>query len=139
MLSRLLILSFGLTAAAFAAPAQLEVNCAKPLGQIRPLHGGNCGPIHFGNLIDLSDYFREIGFPLIRLHDCHWPNVNVVDIHTIFRNLSADPENAESYDFRRTDDYLQSIVATGCGIVYRLGESIEHTKRQILRPSAGRL
>ncbi|MEO8269911.1 MAG: hypothetical protein ABI557_09325, partial [Aureliella sp.] len=39
-----------------------------------------------------------------------------------------DPAN---YDFRRTDDYIQSSVDVGSQIVFRLGESIEHSKRKL--------
>ncbi|MCX7047411.1 MAG: hypothetical protein NTX50_18240 [Candidatus Sumerlaeota bacterium] len=109
---------------------QLKVECSRPIGVIRPLHGGNCGPIQYGELVDLSAQFRELAMPLIRLHDCHWPNPDVVDIHTIFVDFKADPERAESYDFRRTDDYIQATINAGSRIVYRLGESIEHTKRK---------
>jgi hypothetical protein len=49
-----------------------------------------------------------------------------VDIHTIFPDMRADPTVPESYDFVRTDAYLKSVLATGAGIVYRLGENIEH-------------
>ncbi len=108
----------------------LSVECSKELGEIRPLNGGNCGPIQGGGLVDLSAYLRELKMPYARLHDCHWPITDVVDIHTIFANFDADASRPESYDFRRTDDYLQSIADIGSGIVYRLGESIEHTKRK---------
>jgi len=112
------------------AEGALLVDCARDAGDIRPLHGGNCGPLEYGELVDLSAYFREARFPLLRLHDCHWPSPDVVDIHVLFPNPDADPERPESYDFRRTDDYLKATLATGAQIVYRLGESIEHSKRK---------
>ncbi len=105
----------------------LEVDASKTIGEIRPLHGGNCGPVQFGGLVDLSAYFRDIKLPCSRLHDCHWPVTDVVDIHTIFANFDADPALPEGYDFRRTDDYIQATLNTGSKIIYRLGESIEHT------------
>ena len=80
--------------------------------------------------MDLTAYHRELGIPYTRLHDCHWPNPDVVDFHAVFPNPGADPERADSYDFRRTDDYLQAIVNAGSRIVYRLGESIEHSRRK---------
>ncbi|MFO0926986.1 MAG: hypothetical protein U0736_08080 [Gemmataceae bacterium] len=64
----------------------------------------------------------------MQLHDCHWPNPDVVDMHVVFPDPRADPERAGSYDFLRTDEYLRAIVAIRSGIVYRLGESIEHHK-----------
>ncbi|NLH17019.1 MAG: hypothetical protein GX455_10605 [Phycisphaerae bacterium] len=97
---------------------------------IRPLHGVNNGPVNQGELVDLSAYYRELGIPLARLHDSEWPDPEIVDIHAVFPDMSADPEKAESYDFRRTDDYIQAIINTGTGVVYRLGESIEHTRRK---------
>ncbi len=108
----------------------VNVNCANKLGLIRPLHGVNGGTLHAGDTVDLSPAFREISVPLARLHDCHWPNADVVDIHVLFPDFSADPSRAESYDFRRTDEYVSAIVASGAAIVFRLGESIEHTKRK---------
>lgn len=108
----------------------LEVDFWEAAGEVRPLHGGNCGPLQYGETLDLSAGFRELGIPLIRLHDCLWPNPDVVDIRAVFPDLGADPSLPESYDFRRTDDYIQAIVDVGAGIVYRLGESIEHTRRK---------
>jgi len=68
-----------------------------------------------------------LGIPFTRLHDCYWPNPYVVDIHAVFPDFDADPSRPESYDFRLTDEYLEAVRASGAGIVYRLGESIEHT------------
>jgi len=49
-------------------------------------------------------------------------------MHFVFPDPKADPEKAESYDFACTDEYLQAIADAGSGIVFRLGESIEHGK-----------
>ena len=113
-----------------ATSAQAQVDCARPTGTLRPLHGVNCGPVADGELVDLSAYYRELAIPYTRLHDCHWPNPDVVDIHTIFPDFRADPEAPASYRFSRTDDYLKSIVAVGSQVVFRLGESIEHTRKK---------
>ena len=117
-------------AAPASAAAELTVDCSRSEGTVRPLHGVNSGPIHAGEPLDLSAYHRELGVPLTRLHDCHWPNPDVVDIHVLFPDFKADPSRPESYDFSRTDDYLQAILNTGSGIVFRLGESIEHSKKK---------
>src|SRR4051794_1736392 len=109
-----------------ARAAEVVVDCAKSAGEIRPLHGVNSGPLDRGGLIDLSASHRALSIPLTRLHDCHWPNPDVVDLHVVFPDSGADPEKPESYDFVRTDAYVKAIVATGSKIVYRLGESIEH-------------
>ena len=109
---------------------ELRVDGSQRLGTIRPLHGVNNGPLNQGETIDLSEYYRKAGFPLVRLHDSEWPDPDIVDIHAVFPDMNADPEKPESYDFQRTDDYIQAIVNTGAGIVYRLGESIEHTRKK---------
>lgn len=112
----------------FADGAVLRVDFARTNGVIRPLHGVNKGPLVGGGLIDLTEQHRVLAIPFTRLHDCHWPNPDVVDIHAVFPNFSADPAVPESYDFGLTDEYLAAIRATGAQIVFRLGESIEHTK-----------
>jgi xylan 1,4-beta-xylosidase len=112
------------------AAADLDIDCAQPAGTIRPLHGGNGGPLLAGGLTELSAAYRELAVPSIRLHDCHWPNPDVVDIHAVFPDFRADPDRPESYDFAATDEYVAAVRATGAQVVYRLGESIEHTRRK---------
>ena len=109
---------------------EIKVDVSSVVGQIRALHGVNGGPLHSGDTLDLSDAHRQLQVPLTRLHDCHWPNADVVDIHVLFPDPDADPELPESYNFSRTDDYVQSILNTGSQIVFRLGESIEHSRRK---------
>ncbi len=58
------------------------------------------------------------------------PLPDVVDMHAVFPDPAADPRDPESYDFKLTDTYLQAICDTGAGMVYRLGESIEHTRHK---------
>jgi hypothetical protein len=99
-------------------------------GAMKPLNGVNNGPVYYDAMLDVSRYYREIGVPSVRLHDCNWPGVREVDIPQIFRDFDADPDDPASYDFRRTDDYLKSIVDTGAKVIYRLGVSIEHTARK---------
>jgi hypothetical protein len=115
----------------------LEIDFSKTNGQFRALHGINKGPLASGGLIDLSQAHRTLKLPLVRLHDCHWPNPDVVDMHVVFPNSQADAQNPQSYDFRLTDEYLARIHATGAPMLYRLGESIEHTsvKRRVHPPA----
>ena len=75
----------------WAGDVELSIDASSPRGMIRALQGVNSGPLHSQGLIDMSDRHREIGVPLTRLHDCHWPNPDVVDIHTIFPDFEADP------------------------------------------------
>lgn len=107
--------------------AEVRVDFARTNSVIRPLHGVNGGPLCYRGTVDLSAYHRELGVPFTRVHDTVWLNAEAVDVHTIFRDFRDDPAQPENYDFRQTDDYLQSIADVGSRIVYRLGESIEHT------------
>lgn len=110
--------------------ADITIHCDEPIGRIKPLHGLNNGPVGYGSLVDVSAYYKQLDVPCVRIHDPNWPHPREVDIPQIFPDFEADPADPASYDFRRTDDYLQSIVDTGAQIVYRLGTSIEHTKRK---------
>jgi xylan 1,4-beta-xylosidase len=97
-------------------------------GPVKWLHGVNNGPVTFGGFMDVSEYYEEASIPSVRIHDPNWPHPREIDVPQIFRNWDADPADPESYEFRTTDAYLESIRATGVGqIVYRLGTSIEHT------------
>jgi hypothetical protein len=108
-------------------PAVLRIDFARSTGTIRALHGVNKGPLAPGGLMDFTGAQKALGIPSTRLHDCHWPNPDVVDFHAIFPRPEADPQRAESYVFEPTDEYVAAVRATGAQIVYRLGESIEHT------------
>jgi hypothetical protein len=118
----------GSASAGGSDPAELVPDASRPVGLIRRLHGVNSGPVTQGGTLDLSPAFREIAPPLVRLHDCHWPNPDVVDVHVLFPDARADPGLPESYDFARTDEYVQSTLDVGSRLVFRLGESIEHTR-----------
>ncbi|MCK4515756.1 MAG: hypothetical protein KAU31_10890, partial [Spirochaetaceae bacterium] len=98
--------------------------------RLKPLHGVNNGPVGYGSLIDVSDRFRELAIPYVRLHDPNWPHPREVDIPQIFPDFGADPGEPASYAFDRTDAYIQSVLDTGAKIVYRLGVSIEHTEKK---------
>ncbi len=112
------------------AGADLTLNFGRTNGFIRALHGGNNGPLGSGETVDLTAFHRELNIPFTRLHDSAWPYPDIVDLHAIFPDFGADPENAKAYRFGPTDDYLRAITNTGSRIVYRLGESIEHAKRK---------
>ena len=109
-------------------PLLLQADFSRTAGVFRPLHGINKGPLTSGGTVDLTALHRALGVPFNRLHDCHWPNPDVVDIHVVFPDPRADPARAESYDFTLTDEYVAGVLQTGAQIVFRLGESIEHTK-----------
>jgi hypothetical protein len=108
----------------------VDVDFSKHAGTIRPLHGVNGGPMNQGETVDLRKEWKALGVPITRLHDCEWPTGSLVDMHVLFPRADADPARAENYRFAATDEFLKPIVAGGTQIVYRLGESIEHTKRK---------
>lgn len=111
-----------------AAPAaEIVVDWAQPAGEFRAVHGANFGPLCANGTVDLTPFHRALALPVTRLHDIPWTYGEVVDIHTLFPDFRADPTDPASYDFRRTDDYLRGVTNTGARIVFRLGESIEHT------------
>jgi xylan 1,4-beta-xylosidase len=117
--------------ALIASPAaELTIDFSQTNGLIRPLHGVNLGPLCYRGMVDLSAYHRELGVPLTRLHDVVWVNYDAVDVSTIFRDFRNDPASPDNYDFAATDDYIAAVVKTGSSVVYRLGESIEHTPRK---------
>jgi xylan 1,4-beta-xylosidase len=120
-----------------AEPITLRIDFARTNGVVRPLHGVNKGPLASGGLIDITDRQRELAIPFTRLHDCQWPYPEVVDIHSIFRDPTADPEKPQSYDWALTDNYLAAVRQTGAQIIYRLGESIEHGQvKRFVHPPA---
>ncbi|GIP33285.1 hypothetical protein [Paenibacillus sp. J2TS4] len=109
---------------------EIQLNIDRPLGAVKPIHGVNNGPVTYGSLVDVSDYFVSMRVPLVRLHDPNWPHPREVDIHIVFPDFSKDPADPDSYNFSQTDEYLRTVAATGAKIVYRLGESIEHTEKK---------
>ena len=135
--SLVILLVICVVAASGAETIVLTVDFARTNGVVRPLHGINKGPLESGGLIDLTEEQRKLGIPLTRLHDCHWPNPDVVDIHAVFPDPKADPNRPESFQFVATDEYLARVRASGAKMVYRLGESIEHTttKRYVHPPA----
>ena len=130
-----LILMVAMRVAAAQLPVELQVVFSRTNGMVRALHGINKGPLATGGLVDVTAALRAVGVPFARLHDCHWPNPDVVDIHAVFPDFRADPAQAASYDFALTDEYLAATRQTGAQIIYRLGESIEHTlKKRFVHP-----
>ncbi|MED2974262.1 hypothetical protein P4361_18695 [Fictibacillus sp. B-59209] len=110
--------------------ADININLKPDGRRIKPVHGVNNGPVCYGALIDVTDYYKKLEVPMVRLHDPNWPHPREVDIHTIFPDFNKDPSDPASYDFSKTDEYIQTVLNTGASIVYRLGESIEHTEKK---------
>ena len=106
--------------------AEITLHPEHRKGAVKPLHGVCNGPISMGGWTDMSEEYREMGVPFVRLHDTDYPYPQQVDLPQIFRNPDADPDDPAAYDFFLTDQFITAIHNTGAEIIYRLGSSIEH-------------
>jgi len=114
-----------LSAAAWATAEEIRVDCGRPLGRIKAIHGVNNGPLANGENAKLGRWYAEAGFPVARLHDVRCPSPDACDVSTIFPLSHLDPDDPRNYLFAKTDDYLAAILAANSKIVFRLGQSIE--------------
>ncbi len=123
--------------------AQVTVDPSSVVGQIKPMHGVNNGPVEVGD--DQSrgnfDDYAAACIPFARTHDAAFASSyggeHSVDITGIFPDFSKDPYDPASYDFIMTDRYLKTIREAGTEVFYRLGQKIEHgvKKYGILPPA----
>jgi len=127
-------ISLLLLAAGLSAQPGVSIDLSKQIGKIRPLNGINIGTVdvYCGSELTekYNDAYRELKIPLTRLHDCHYPYPDVVDIPAIFPLFNKDADDSTNYNFSKTDNYLLELLKTGTAISYRLGVSIEHTKKK---------
>jgi len=118
--------------------ADIRIDFSKNVGKMKPLHGVNSGPKTKVFTYNSTPYFLEAGLPFSRLHDVEYPygSGEFVDIHCIFPDFDADENDPASYNFGLTDLYIEAIREAKADVIYRLGESIEHTlvKRYIYPP-----
>lgn len=112
---------------------ELRINFLKTAGKIKPMHAVNNGPVYkfaSDQRITNIDAYRAAGIPFARTHDASfyatYGGEHCVDVHAIFPNFDADPEDPASYDFVLTDEYLKVIHFAGTKVFYRLGSKIEH-------------
>ena len=117
---------------------QITLDFNEEVGDIKPLNGINNGPLSKASVsdngkvsfeFDVSDYYEEMNVPYVRLHDTEYPfgSDKFVDIHCIFPDFSADADDPASYYFEASDAYIAGVLASGAEVMYRLGESIDHT------------
>ena len=115
--------------------ANIHINFQNHIGQIKPMHSVNNGPIvpqahSFGNFED----YAAAGFPMARTHDASFSPAyggpHTVDIIAIFPDFDADENDPASYDFDLTDEYMENILASGTQVFYRLGNRIEHESKR---------
>lgn len=109
-----------------ATTVELVVDASAPIGSIVPVHGVNAGGVDRNYWFDLTGWYRHWRVPTVRLHDAPFNAHDTVDLHFLFPDPSADPDDPANYSFRLTDNYLKTLRATGADLYFRLGESIEH-------------
>ena len=117
---------------------ELYIDSGTAVGEMKPLHGINNGPKSGYELaedgtsqwkLDATALYQQAGIPIVRTHDTEYPYGQdlFVDIHCIFPDFSRDPEDPSAYHFEETDQYIAAIAESGAEILFRLGESIDHS------------
>lgn len=113
--------------------AQIKIDCEHQIGKIRKLHGTNCaGPIHSAApAADVSEDLRALDIPLTRLHDAPLidSGMHLVDTDRVFPLFYLNEKDPQNYFFAHTDDYIANCLNYGSKVLYRLGPSIEHSKK----------
>lgn len=99
----------------------MYVDLKQTMGGFKPINGISCYDSKNPN-----SYF-SFGFPSARLHDQDGPRPFCVDVAGIFPYWNADPCDPDAYDFRDTDRVICDLVSHGVEVIYRLGNSIDHT------------
>ncbi len=115
----------------------IAVDSSSEKGVVRRINGlNNAAPLSyiFGSARrDLTEQLKALNCAAIRFHDVvlENPGLELVDISRVFPNGHADLDDSKNYHFEATDDYVANAIATGCDrIEFRLGESIEHSRKQ---------
>ncbi len=116
---------------------KLSINYNKPVKPIGLMNAVNNGPVYVrtndqnaGNM----DLYKAANIPFARTHDAsffsRYGGEHTVDVHMIFPDFNADPEDPASYDFHLTDEYMDTIKLAGTEVYYRLGSKIEHESKK---------
>ena len=105
----------------------INVDFANVVGAVKPMNAINNGP-GGSRVRGYSNYDAMCAakFPFSRNHDASFSNEWIVDVHRIFRDFDADENDPANYLFRPTDNFVKSVIDTGCEVYYRLGAAIEH-------------
>lgn len=126
----------------------ITVDFDDEIGDIKPVNGINNGPVSKAVIdnngkvsfeFDVTDYYKAMNIPCVRLHDSEYPfgSDKFIDIHCIFPDFNADADDPASYYFDASDAYITKIVEAGEDVMYRLGESIDHTgENKYINPPA---
>lgn len=118
---------------ALTAPAvQVKVDFSKDVGTVKRLNGVcNLTPLVNSRTRSINDMVLKLEIPGYHLHDAvlENPGLALVDVSRIFPLFHADADDPRNYIFGPTDDYLRQAVEAGAEIDFRLGESIEHSRK----------
>ncbi len=109
----------------------IVIDPAQQRGSVKAVHGVNRGPVDYNWYFDFRPWFRRWRIPSVRTHDMAFDAYDTCDLHHLFPNPQADPDDPASYRFELTDDVLRAVRDTGAEIYFRLGESIEHQPRMM--------
>ena len=104
----------------------IDVHASQRSGKLRPLQDLDNGPLCQRGIVDLSAYYKQLGVHFVRLHDVPWTYDNALDINYVFPHWDSSADDPNNYDFTQTDFYLNTILALGIKVIYRLGYSAEY-------------
>ena len=114
--------------------ATIVVDAAEVTGTIRSLQGINGSPRGYEGQSRLFRQYEDIGVDYVRTHDLSFDPSGPANMHVIFPDLQADPNDENSYDFASTDRELEAIKRVGAEILFRLGES-SHSPVKYVAPA----
>jgi xylan 1,4-beta-xylosidase len=93
---------------------KITVDTAVTVGSLRPLSG-----IQAAAGVDGTALYKAARVDLIRMDDMQGSG----DMDAIFPDMSADADNAKSYNFAPTDRLVASIKSAGAEPLFRIGRS----------------
>jgi xylan 1,4-beta-xylosidase len=93
---------------------QITVDSTVTVGALRPLSG-----IQAATDVDGTALYKAARIDLVRIDDMQ----GAVDTDAIFPDMSADVDNAKSYNFGATDRLVASIKSAGAEPLFRIGRS----------------
>lgn len=117
---------------------EITVDFNDAVGEMKPLHGINNGP-KSGYVeteeasgewkLDMTELYQSLNIPIVRTHDSEYPygQDKFIDIHCIFPDMEKDVDDPAAYHFEESDKYIEAIVESGSQVLFRLGESIDHS------------
>lgn len=128
----MLIATMACAAAPLLAETPFTVDFSQEVGAIKKLNGiCNAAPLNGTQKGGLEKEIAALKIPFYRFHDAALenPGYALVDVTRIFPLFHLDADDARNYNFEVTDDYIRGCVESGAKIDFRLGESIEHARK----------